>query len=172
MTTFARILVPTDFSDCSHAACEAAVKLAKQFGSTIELLHVQEPPAWQGFVIPELVVSLPDESSRSLEEFVRIRSQRAMEQLVEQVQRTGIAHVRHREEVGEAGEVIVRLAEEDHFDLIVMGTHGKKGFERLVMGSVAERVVRQAVCPVLTIRARTDAAPELQGAQASAARGS
>jgi nucleotide-binding universal stress UspA family protein len=160
MTTFSRILVPTDFSDCSHAACDAAVKLAKQFGSTIELLHVQEPPAWQGFVIPELVVSLPDESSRSLEEFVRIRAQRAMEQLVEQLHHTGVAHVRHRTEVGEAGDVILRLAKEEHFDLVVMGTHGKKGFERLVMGSVAERVVRQAECPVLTIRVGTGATVE------------
>lgn len=156
MTSFSRILVPTDFSDCSHAACDAAVKLAKQFGSTVELLHVQEPPAWQGFVIPELVVSLPDQASSSLEEFVRTRSQRAMEHIVEQLQGKGFTNVRPRSEVGEAGDVIVRIANEEHFDLIVMGTHGKKGFERLVMGSVTERVVRQVSCPVLTLRAGSE----------------
>jgi nucleotide-binding universal stress UspA family protein len=152
MMTFARILVPTDFSDCSQPACDATVKLAKTFGSTVELLHVQEPPVWQGFVIPELVVTMPDESTGSLGEFVRTRSQRALELLAERLQRAGVANVRQRTEVGEPGTVILRIAEEDHFDLIIMGTHGRKGFERLVMGSVAERVVRQAVCPVLTVR--------------------
>lgn len=171
MTSFSRILVPTDFSDCSHAACDAAAKLAKQFGSAIELLHVQEPPAWQGFVIPELVVNLPDESTSSLQEFVRVRSQRALEHTVEQLRQLGIAHVRCRSEVGEAGDVIVRIAKEEHFDLIVMGTHGKKGFERLVMGSVTERVVRQAVCPVLTLRAGAEAVVVPQGTLATNAGG-
>lgn len=171
MTSFSRILVPTDFSDCSHAACDAAVKLAKQFGSTIELLHVQEPPAWQGFVIPELVVSLPDESTSSLQEFVRTRSQRAMEHIIEELRRAGFTNVRHRSEFGEPGDVIVRIAEEEHFDLIVMGTHGKKGFERLVMGSVTERVVRQVACPVLTLRAENAGLFASQGARMSSVEG-
>ncbi len=163
MTTFQRILVPTDFSTCSHNACDMALKMATMFGSSIELLHVEEPPAWQGFVIPELVVSLPNESSTSLHEFIQTRSRRALEHLVEKLQRAGathVGHVGHRMESGEPGSVIVRIAEEGHFDLIVMGTHGRKGFERLIMGSVAERVVRQAACPVLTVRAEDDAAPE------------
>jgi nucleotide-binding universal stress UspA family protein len=160
MTPLHRILVPTDFSNCSHVACDAALKLATTFGSTIELLHVEEPPAWQGFVIPELVVNMPNEASTSLHEFVQTRTQRALEHLVEKLQREGVTQVRHRTELGEPGAVIVRIAEEEHFDLIVMGTHGRKGFERLIMGSVAERVVRRAACPVLTVRAEEEAAQE------------
>lgn len=160
MTTFHRILVPTDFSDCSHAACDLASQLATRFGATIDLLHVDEPAAWQGFVIPELVVSMPNEASSSLHEFVQTRTQRALEHLVESLQRAGVMQVRHRTEVGEPGGVITRIVEEEPFDLIVMGTHGRKGFERLMMGSVAERVVRQARCPVLTVRARDEASLE------------
>lgn len=152
MTTFTRILVPTDFSTCSRNACEMALKIAMKFGSTIELLHVDEPPAWQGFVIPELVVSLPNEANTSLQQFVETRSKRALEQLVEELKHADVKHVGHRMEAGEPSSVIARIAEEEHFDLIVMGTHGRQGFERLVMGSVAERVVRQATCPVLTVQ--------------------
>lgn len=138
-----------------------ALKIATKFGSSIELLHVEEPPAWQGFVIPELVVSLPNESSTSLHEFVETRTRRALDQLVETLQHAGVTLVRHRLESGEPGSVIVRIATENQFDLIVMGTHGRKGFERLLMGSVAERVVRQAVCPVLTVRGdEGDALPQ------------
>jgi nucleotide-binding universal stress UspA family protein len=157
MTTFQRILVPTDFSDCSHSACDVATQLATKFGASIDILHVDEPPAWQGFVIPELIVSMPNEASTSLHKFVQTRTQRALEQLVEKLQRAGVTHVRHRTEAGEPGSLILRIAAEEHFDLIVMGTHGRKGIERLVMGSVAEGVVRQARCPVLTVRARDEA---------------
>lgn len=162
MTTFQRILVPTDFSTCSQAASDAALMLATKFGSSIELLHVDEPPAWQGFVIPELVVSMPNEATSSLHEFVQTRANRALDHLVEKLQRAGITQVRHRIETGEPGAVIVRVAAEAKCDLIVIGTHGRKGFERLVMGSVAERVVREATCPVLTVRAN-DESPTNQG---------
>jgi nucleotide-binding universal stress UspA family protein len=160
MTTIQRILVPTDFSNCSHVACDLALKFATKFGSSIELLHVDEPPAWTWFVIPELIVNMPNEASSSLHEFVQTRTRRALEQLVEALQNAGVTQVRHRMESGDPGAEIVRVAQEGHFDLIVMGTHGRKGFERLLMGSVAERVVRQAACPVLTVRAEDEAAPE------------
>jgi nucleotide-binding universal stress UspA family protein len=160
MSALNRILVPVDFSSCSYAACDLATKYATTMGASVELLHVQEPPAWQGFVIPELVVSMPDEASTSLHEFVETRTQRALDQLMEKLERAGVIHVHHRQEAGEPGAVIVRIAEEERFDLIVMGTHGRKGFERLVMGSVAERVVRHAPCPVLTVRAQDEAVSE------------
>lgn len=160
MTAFNRILVPVDFSNSSHAACELATNLATKLGGRVELLHVQEPPAWQGFVFPELVVNLPNAADASLNELVQTRTDRALRHLVEQLQRAGVTEVHQRLEMGEPGAVILRLAEEERFDLIVMGTHGRKGFERLVMGSVAERVVRHAPCPVLTVRVGDDAAPE------------
>lgn len=156
MTTFHRILVPTDFSDCSHAACDLAVKLATTYGASIELLHVDEPPAWQGFVIPELAVTMQNGTSTSLHEFVETRARRALGHLAEKLQRAGVGQVHQRMQAGDASRVILEIAKEDKCDLIVMGTHGRKGFERLVMGSVAERVVRQADCPVLTVRIQDD----------------
>lgn len=153
MTSFHRILVPTDFSDCSHAACDMALKLALKFGASITLLHIQEPPAWQGFVIPELVVGMPTDVGTSVTEVVVANSKRLMEQRVENLRRAGVTEVRHRMEAGEPSALILQVAEEEPFDLIVMGTHGRQGFERLMMGSVAERVVRQAASPVLTVRA-------------------
>ncbi len=152
MNPFDRILVPVDFSNCSHAACEHAAELALKLGAAIELLHIEEPPAWQGFVLPELVVNMPNEASTSLNEFVETRTQRALDHLVDTLQRRGVTRVRHRREGGEPAKVILRIAEDERFDLIVMGTHGRKGFERLVVGSVAERIVRHASCPVLTVR--------------------
>ncbi len=152
MTTFHRILVPTDFSTCSQAATDMALALALKFGSSVEFLHVSEPPVWQGFVIPELAVTMPNETSASLGDYVQERAKRALEHLTERFHRAGVAQVRHRTETGEPGNAILEVATADQVDLIVMGTHGRKGFERLVVGSVAERVVRQAVCPVLTIR--------------------
>lgn len=152
MTTLHKILVPTDFSECSEAACDMASTLARRLGASIELLHVDEPPAWQGFVIPELVVSMPNEAGTSLHEFVQTRARRALEHLVEKLHSAGVARVGQRIEVGQPEAVIVRIAQETGCDLIVIGTHGRKGLERLMMGSVAERVVRQAMCPVLTVR--------------------
>ncbi len=153
MTTFNKILVPTDFSECSQAACDMAAKMAAHFGSTITLLHVDEPPAWQGFVIPELVVDMPNETNASLQQFVATRTRRGLDHLVERMRSAGVAHVQQRVEAGDPDAVIARVAEEIQCDLIVIGTHGRKGFERLMMGSVAEQVVRQATCPVLTVRA-------------------
>lgn len=140
-----------------------ALKIATKYGSSIELLHIEEPPAWQGFVIPELVVSMPNAASTSLHEFMQTRARRALQHLVEKLHHAGASQVVQRIETGEPGSVIVRIAEEEFFDLIVMGTHGRQGFERLVMGSVAERIVRQAACPVLTVRAEDkDAALDLE----------
>ena len=152
MATFQKILVPTDFSECSYAASDMAAKLAVQFGASVTLLHVDEPPAWQGFVIPELVVSLPNEANTSLHEFVQTRTRRALEHLTTQLRNAGVTQVEERLEVGEPDAVILRVAEQLRCDLIVIGTHGRKGFERLMIGSVAERVVRQSSCPVLTVQ--------------------
>jgi len=124
-------------------------------GSSVELLHVDEPPPWQGFVIPELIVSMPTEANTSLQEFIETRTRRGLEHLLERLHALGVTHVGRRVEPGEPHEVIVRVAHEMGCDLIVMGTHGRSGFERLMMGSVAERVLRKATCPVLTVRQET-----------------
>jgi universal stress protein A len=137
-----RILVPIDFSDESHAALAYAVALVGQFGASLHLLHVIEAVVagetlpWQLGPRAERVI----ESSAwddllgllSPEDQRRLRAELAVE--------GGLPSVE-----------IIRYAKEHAIDLIAMGTHGRTGVKNLLMGSVAENVVRQAPCPVLIL---------------------
>lgn len=146
-TTPKRILVPTDFSACSRAALEYALML-RGTGGVIELLHVKTPD----HNFPETAfVPVPGGSPMSLPEFHWRSVNEELERLAGDLRRRGITNVHTRIESGEAPEKIVHVAAED-FDMIVMGTNGRTGFARFVAGSVAERVVRTAPCPVLTLR--------------------
>src|SRR5262245_31264863 len=132
------ILHPTDYSERSEIAFQLACSLARDHHARVIALHVM-PPLLQG----EDVVRYPsgDDSER-----------RWREQLL-QTQFPG-SHVRVEYQVveGEPATEIVRMAGELNCDLIVMGTHGRTGLRRLLMGSVAEKVLRTAPCPVLTVR--------------------
>ena len=152
MNNIERILVPVDFSACSQAACEHAAFFAERLGAAVELLHVWDLPAWSGATLPELAVHRPEEGDPTLSGFVESRATRAMDHLVAGFERRGISAVRRRLEMGDPATTIVRVAQEGGHDLIVMGTHGRRGVSRLLMGSVAEKVVRTAPCPVLTMR--------------------
>jgi nucleotide-binding universal stress UspA family protein len=139
MYTIARILHPTDFSDEAAMAFRLACSLAKQHGAEVVVLHVIGPPIAWG---EEVARHSPDSYQKQLwnEYMLPIRSSEA-----------GVPLVRRLEE-GVPEEVIVRIATELGCDLIVLGTHGRKGIARLVMGSVAEHVLRTAPCPVMTVR--------------------
>ncbi len=133
------ILHPTDFSERSGQAFQLACSLARDFGARLILAHVVEPvvPIYDdGLVLPPPVVSREELRTR-------------LERLVPPG--PGIA-VEHRLLEGGAAPEIVRLAEETPADMIVMGTHGRRGLARLLMGSVAEQVVRKAPCPVVTVK--------------------
>lgn len=140
MLTIRRILHPTDFSDLSRPAFELACSLARDFGARLVVCHITPPPV--AAVVEGMVVDVPAGES----EQTRTR--------LEQVKPTDTSiKVVHRLEVGDAVREIVRLADEEKADLIVMGTHGRGGVSRLLMGSVAEGVMRRAPCPVLTLKA-------------------
>lgn len=138
-----RILVPVDFSDCSRAAVEYAATLAKRLGAEVDVMHVLETPH---YVASQVMVHL------SLDEFERSQAGTAMKELLSTLEERGLLRVRGRLESGEACSSILQVAEKEPYDLIVMGTHGRTGLSHLLMGSVAEKVVRQARCPVLTVR--------------------
>ncbi len=146
-TPYRRILVPTDFSDNSRAALEQAVSLAKALGASIDLLHVWEPPR---YIAPDLMLTVPGWSAVSLEQYSRAEAAKALEQYLQTLppQVTLKAHL----EVGDAAASIVRFAKEQGEDLIVMSTHGRGALSRLMLGSVAQKVVAHAECPVMTIR--------------------
>jgi nucleotide-binding universal stress UspA family protein len=146
--TLTRILVPTDFSAAADEALTYAKALAERLDASLHLLHVFTDPYAVAAVTPEVYAPVPRElRERALEE-VR---ERLLERLdVEEEQR-----FRGTREVvgGLTAPQIVGYAAERGIDLIVMGTHGRRGVAHLLLGSVAEHVVRTARCPVLTIRA-------------------
>jgi nucleotide-binding universal stress UspA family protein len=141
-----RILVPTDFSKSSANALTYAVAFAEKFGAEVYLLHVVQDLA---LFIPEAVLAAPP-MMPPVEQFVAA-ARAALERVVREVHAPGVVL---RPEVAEGlpFDEIVRLARDRNVDLIVMGTHGHTGLAHVLMGSVAEKVVRRAPCPVLTVR--------------------
>lgn len=143
-----RILVPVDFSPSSQAALEYAVFLGERFGSTLHVLHVWEPPP---YLWPEAIVLEPGRPEQSLQYLAGARANEQMKELLALPAHRHDVPLVSRIESGNPADVIVSVAQADRFDLIVMGTHGRRGLSRVLMGSVAEKVVRRATCPVLTI---------------------
>jgi nucleotide-binding universal stress UspA family protein len=87
-----------------------------------------------------------------MEELARSRAGSQLLEIVNRIRKAGVAEVHCRVGIGSPAHEIVDLAELGHFDLIVMGTHGRSGIAHALLGSVAERVVRRAKCPVMTVR--------------------
>ena len=144
---FSRILIPTDFSPPSEAALEYARILAAKFGSSLRILHViDDPTASSDFVADGFAPSTEDIRTALLEQ-ARTR----LDGLMNQVDRTRY-HAHADAVLGMPAATIVEYAAATHAGLIVMGTHGRTGLAHLLMGSVAEQVVRTAPCPVLTVR--------------------
>lgn len=145
MKRFERILLATDFSDYSEVACEYALTLAQTFQSAITVLHViNEPVDLRGFYVPhisfeELEQEIESGATKMLETFCQenLKDFSGYETMV-------IAGVPYEE--------IIRVATEKESSLIIIGTHGRTGLDHLIFGSTAERVVRGAPCPVMTIR--------------------
>jgi nucleotide-binding universal stress UspA family protein len=132
------ILHPTDFSECSEAAFHLACSLARDHRARLIVLHVIPPPESHSEVV------------------ARQQPNGYREQMCDRLYRlqapgSGV-DIDHRLTDGEPFAEILRVAEDDSSDLIVMGTHGRTGLPRLLMGSVAEQVVRRASCPVLTVK--------------------
>lgn len=138
------ILVPTDLSDGAEEALDYACELARPFGATIHLLHVIGIPT---LGVPELGVAL---TSTVIDSLVR-DNQIALEELASRKRDLAtFGQVLLR--TGDARDLINQTAKELGADMIVMGTHGRRGVSRALLGSIAETVVRTAPCPVLTVR--------------------
>jgi nucleotide-binding universal stress UspA family protein len=141
---FRRILCPVDWSDTAAGALQAAAALASRFDASLTLLHVDVVP---GSAIPEALLATPP----ALATDVSAAPDRPLPAWRELALRLGAPRVDAVRSVGTPGLEIVALARREAYDLIVMGTHGRTGLRHLVLGSVAEEVVRHAPCPVLTI---------------------
>jgi nucleotide-binding universal stress UspA family protein len=144
MINLKTILVPSDFSECSDAALRYGLELARRFNADLHLLHVVQDPVTQpwaaeGFSVP--VFEVVDEWRT-----------RAAERLAAAVPDADRARVTIVSVVATPYAEILDYAAKHAVDLIVMGTHGRGGVSHLLLGSIAERVVRRAPCPVLTVR--------------------
>jgi nucleotide-binding universal stress UspA family protein len=144
MADIKRILSPVDFSDTSEHAVRYAVDLASRLGASLELVHVYQLPTYalpDGAILarPDFVANLTDELQKQMDELIRRYSGHGVE-------------IRGRIVEGMPYAEVNRVAEEEKADLVVMGTHGRTGLTHLLLGSVAERVVRTSTVPVLTVR--------------------
>ena len=153
MKMFQRILVATDFSPASTPALEQSVKMARRDGALLLIAHAYQEPGLvelsraparvyveiPGFVHGDVVRRLPRELVRKLRP------------LVEYARTEGV-EARALLLTGFADEAIIEAARQEGADLIVMGTHGRRGAARLFLGSVASRVISMAPCPVMTVR--------------------
>ena len=145
--TVARILVPTDFSETADAALEYAKVLAGQLGASLHLLHVFSNPYNVAAYAPEVYAPMPPAMrERALEDAGECLLTRLNSDEAERFRGTRAVVT------GLTAPQIVMYANEQAIDLIVMGTHGRRGVAHLLLGSVAEHVVRIAGCPVLTVR--------------------
>jgi nucleotide-binding universal stress UspA family protein len=145
------ILHPTDFSPSSTYALEMAAALARDYEAELIVMHVHSVPV--ALYGEAGVAPLPDTSAAAAAELRRVS--------------VPGARIRHIFTEGEPVGEILRVADDRDADLIVMGTHGRRGLTRLVMGSVAELVVRRATCPVLTVRTPVPATIAVRGEEAT-----
>ncbi len=144
MIEIRRILYPTDFSEYAKHALPYVVELAKKFGAKVSLIHVVSVPTYAASY--EIAVDLT-----SLREAMEDSAKKQMDQLVAQLAKDGVA-AEGSVEIGTGFVEIIAAAKKTDADLIVMATHGWGAIKHMLMGSTAEKVVRKAPCPVLTVR--------------------
>ncbi len=148
MLAIKKILCPVDFSSCSAAALDAALDLATKFDSTLTVMHVYEV---HRYVRPDLTIWTHAGEARPLSELARDQAVNEMDELSERCKAVKV-EASFKVVEGLPVNVIVETAEQGEYDLLVLGTHGRTGLSHLLMGSVAERVVRASPIPVLTFK--------------------
>lgn len=145
MKKFSTILFANDFSEGSDNAFDYALSMAKQFSAKLLIVHViNEPVDLRGFYVPHI-------SFENLEKEITDGAEKMMERFCSE-HLAGIEKFEKYIITGIPYEEIVKKADESGADLIILGTHGRKGVDHLLFGSTAERVVRNAGCPVMTVR--------------------
>lgn len=140
---FKHVLVPVDYSEPSRRALELALTL----GAEVTVVHAWDRPAYVG----EQVVAHADGSRRSLSELIRENAEREMTEFLAAVKAPAGVTYKHQLLSGEPVTVIVAEANRPGYDLLVVGTHGRSGMTKLLLGSVTEKLIRLSPIPVLTV---------------------
>ncbi|MBI2608985.1 MAG: universal stress protein [Deltaproteobacteria bacterium] len=144
------ILVAIDFSSNSHKALKSAELLGKKLNAALHLIHVAETGE-QFVASPVFMYSDTDYVEDFLKKYTKNLNKK-MEKLVQKTKKETKLQINGRVLDGKAHEMILKEAKKVKADMIVMGTHGHSGLDHLLMGSTAERVLRKATCPVLTVK--------------------
>ena len=144
MLAFRKILVPHDFSEHARQATEVAADLARRFEGSLSLVHVVQPIV---YAAPEGLIAYPPFDQTE----ILTHCEKKLAQIKEHARSLGVREVETKLLQGVPVAEIVQLAKSAGCDLIVMGTHGRTGIAHALIGSVAERVVRTAPCPVLVV---------------------
>jgi nucleotide-binding universal stress UspA family protein len=150
MKELKKIICPVDFSEPSDAALISAVELAEHYSASIILVHAiteLDPTPSPAYTlnhhlmdqIPQIMGQMTENAHKAMQDLIKNHVE-------------GRIPSEHRVVIGDPAENIVELAENEKADMIVMSTHGRSGIKGLFFGSVAEKVVRSAACPVLTMR--------------------
>ncbi len=147
------VVTPIDFSDNSGLVVQSAAYMAGTFKAALHVIFiVQNFEDYSGFFVPQMNVP-------NIEHELFAGAEEQMDKFCAEhksfIENAGVSEVVHKTLVGDVSEKIVDYASESDSDLIVMGTHGYKGLERIMFGSVADKVVKTASCPVMTINPYT-----------------
>jgi nucleotide-binding universal stress UspA family protein len=149
---FKKILLPTDGSQGVSKAINVAVGMATEFDAEVHVLTVIEPPT---LVLFDAGLGQVLSGEKFMEE-LRKAAQRIVRDTKEIIEESGHEDVETAVLEGHTAETILEYAQKNKTDLIVMGTHGRRGLNRIILGSVAEEIVRRSPIPVLTVRMRND----------------
>lgn len=141
---FKRILVPTDGSRGVEKAINCATTIALAFDAKIYVIFVAEPPA--------LLFEYANIAEKNILKALHQEGQRILEKTAEVIRRSGVEEVETVLKTGTPAKAILDFVDEAKIDLIVMGTHGRRGLDRVLLGSVTEEVVRLSRIPVMTVR--------------------
>ena len=147
--SFKRILIATDFSEASERALSYAISFCARYAADLFIVHATDPEPREAIPMDPL----PRELDRA-----RLEGERQMRRLSKSARFKDLRHAAIVEK-GEVWEVLSRVIDREHIDLLVMGTHGRRGFRKLALGSVAEEVLHLAPCPVLTVGPNVNPAP-------------
>ncbi len=145
---YRRILVPVDYSENSKSAVRAALTLARSLGGSLELIHVWDRPT---YVSDGVMVRRPGEEQRSLAELIQANAHKDMDDFLASLSLPSDVSVTHRLCSGDPASTIIAELKQGKHDLVVLSTHGRTGLIHLLLGSVAEKLVRFSPVPVLTI---------------------
>jgi nucleotide-binding universal stress UspA family protein len=143
-----RILVPIDYSENSKVALAYGAELATSFGASLDIVHVWDRPT---YVTDAVMVQRPGEAHKPIGELIRENAQKDMNEFMASVTLPSGVPTQTRLLSGEPASTLVTELKKGEHDLVVLSTHGRTGFAHLLLGSIAEKLVRLSPVPVLTV---------------------